>query len=94
MSNWLSRRGSLRTQLIAWNIAILALLLGGLGLVIRGAVYAAMLASIDRDLEERLRHFHEPPPPPGPPRRNPPPNTALNSPDNASRFQFADAVPT
>ena len=79
-TNSLSRRGSLRAQLIAWNIAILALLLGGLGLVIRGAVYAAMLASIDRDLEERLRHFHEPPPPPGPPRHNPPVNTTLNSP--------------
>ena len=83
--HWLARRSSLRTQLIAWNIAILALLLGGLGLVIRSAVYSTMIASIDHDLEERLRHFHDPPPPRE--AQPPPPETGLQQPGEDRRDQ-------
>ena len=54
------RRWSLRTQLIAWNIVALALLLGLLGIVIRYTVSSFLMASVNRELEamERL-----PPPP-------------------------------
>jgi signal transduction histidine kinase len=54
------RGGSLRTQLIAWNIAALAVLLGTLGVVVRYTVSSFLMASVNRELErmERL-----PPPP-------------------------------
>lgn len=55
------RRGSLRTQLIVWNIAALAILLGILGVVTRYTVSSYMLASIERQLESRARRM--PPPP-------------------------------
>ncbi len=62
-------RRSLRTQLVFWNICALALLLGALGLVVRYTVASTIVASVNRDLDHRTRHFGEdspPPPPPGP----------------------------
>lgn len=61
-------RGSLRTQLVAWNILALALLLAALGLIIRYTVQTTIMASVDRELNDRVRQFFEHgPPPPGPP---------------------------
>ncbi len=57
----LPRRGSLRTQLIVWNIVALAILLGIMGVVTRYTVSSYMLASIERELESRARRM--PPPP-------------------------------
>jgi len=62
-------RRSLRTQLVFWNTCALALLLGALGLVVRYTVASTIVASVNRDLDSRTRHFGEegpPPPPPGP----------------------------
>jgi len=62
-------RRSLRTQLVFWNICALALLLGALGLVVRYTVASTIVASVNRDLDSRTRHFGEEgpaPPPPGP----------------------------
>lgn len=56
------RRGSLRRQLIAWNILALAVLLAILGLTIRYTVHSFLMASVDRELERFLRFI-----PPGPP---------------------------
>lgn len=70
------RRWSLRTQLIAWNIVALALLLGVLGLVIRYTVSSFLMASVNRELE-RLTQFGPPRPPLGRPgffRANGPPD--------------------
>ena len=46
-------RRSLRTQLIFWNVFALAILLGGLGLIIRYTVIATMISSVDRELYNR-----------------------------------------
>ncbi|MBC8103660.1 MAG: hypothetical protein H7Z41_13875, partial [Cytophagales bacterium] len=46
---------SLRTQLIFWNVLALAILLAGLGLVIRYTVVATMISSVDRELDSRTR---------------------------------------
>jgi signal transduction histidine kinase len=56
------RRGSLRTQLVFWNVLTLALLLAALGVVIRYAVQRTILASVDQELAQRTR-----PHPGGPP---------------------------
>ncbi len=60
-SSLLPKRGSLRTQLILWNIVALAILLGVLGIVIRFTVSSYMLGSINKQLENRVRQM--PPPP-------------------------------
>ncbi len=56
---------SLRTQLIFWNVFALAILLGGLGLIIRYTVITTMLASVDRELDARTRGGGPRPGPPG-----------------------------
>ena len=56
------RRGSLRRQLIAWNILALALLLGALGVVIRYTARNFLMDSVDGQLERDARHA--PPLPP------------------------------
>ena len=59
-------RRSVRTQLIVWNALALALLLGGLGLIIRYTVRNTLMTQVDRQLA------HRPPPPrQGPPATNP-----------------------
>ncbi len=90
-------RRSLRTQLIFWNVFALAILLVGLGLIIRYTVIATMISSVDRELDTRTRGG--PGPPPGerrggprngdgpfhpPPGERPPDNHPQNgySPDN------------
>ncbi len=56
---WLPKRGSLRTQLIAWNIVALALLLGLLGIVVRYTVSSYLMISVKDELEKMQRR---PPP--------------------------------
>lgn len=73
LSRWHSR--SIRTQLIAWNVLVLALLLGGLGVLTRYTVQAFMMQSVDRELDLRVHPEGGPPPPPGgPPPNGPPPD--------------------
>jgi signal transduction histidine kinase len=55
------KRGSLRTQLIGWNIAALALLLCVLGVIIRYTVISSLQLSVERTLENRMRSFALPP---------------------------------
>lgn len=55
------KRGSLRTQLIGWNIAALALLLCVLGVIIRYTVISSLQLSVERTLESRMRSFPLPP---------------------------------
>lgn len=74
----LGRRRSVRHQLIVWNVATLALLLGALGLFTRSMVRTRMMASIDHDLDLRTRGLlHAPAPPPGPPPDGPPPGMGI-----------------
>lgn len=59
-------RHSLRARLMLWNMAILALLMGVLGLVTRTLVRSLMIASVDRELLRRTQWLATlPPPPPG-----------------------------
>jgi signal transduction histidine kinase len=53
--------GSLRTQLIFWNILALTLLLGGLTLVCRFAMSAIMLQSVDHELAHSIDMYRHPP---------------------------------
>ena len=79
--NQAGRGRSLRTQLVAWNILALALLLGVLGGIVRYTVQKTIMASVDRELD---RQSHPPgehgpggPPPSGPPQSQhdePPPD--------------------
>lgn len=71
-----TRRQSVRTQLVWWNILALALLLGALGGVVRTLVRSTIMNSVDRELDGRTRPMmemmarrHGPlgGPPPGPP---------------------------
>jgi signal transduction histidine kinase len=55
------RRGSLRTQLILWNVLILALLLGGLALVVRYTVTASLHRTVATVLERQVGHTMPPP---------------------------------
>ncbi|HLV81250.1 MAG TPA: HAMP domain-containing sensor histidine kinase [Chthonomonadaceae bacterium] len=72
---FLAGRRSVRHELILWNVAILALLLGALGLFARSLVRQSMMASIDHDLDQRTRGLlHAPPPPPDRPPGGPPPD--------------------
>jgi signal transduction histidine kinase len=62
------RRQSIRTQLILWNILTLSLLLGVLGVITRFSVQSFMIASVDHELDMRVRPMvHPRPPMPGPP---------------------------
>ena len=62
----MSRRQSIRTQLVLWNVLALAVLLGALGGIVRVAVRNTIMASVDSELERRTRP-HTDRPPPGPP---------------------------
>lgn len=67
------RKHSVRTQLIAWNVAALTVLLGALGFIVRYSVKSLMLRSIDTELQKRARPPRDPQPPgrPGPDRGGP-----------------------
>ena len=56
------RRHSLSTQLVLWNAVMLALLLAGLGAVIRYAVRATILTSVDSQLAAQTQPGSWPPP--------------------------------
>jgi signal transduction histidine kinase len=47
-------RGSLRNQLIGWNIVSLMALLTGLGLVVRYTVSSALMVSVERSMERQI----------------------------------------
>lgn len=64
----MSRRQSIRTQLVLWNVLALALLLGVLGSIVRVAVRNTIMASVDGELERRTGPMAH-----GPPRDGPPP---------------------
>ncbi|MBC8139217.1 MAG: HAMP domain-containing protein [Fibrella sp.] len=55
------KRGSLRTQLIGWNIVALAILLCVLGVVIRYTIISSLKLSVERTLEKRMQSFRKPP---------------------------------
>ena len=59
---WFSRRGSLRTQLIVWNILALTVLLGILGTVIRQTVHSFLMTSVNSELERQAQRVRLPPP--------------------------------
>ena len=90
MRFWLPRRQSVRTQLVWWNIAALALLLGALGGVVRYLVGSTILASVDRELDQRNRPPGEGrpfwrPPGQGPPRDLSRPPTEQDRPPHPDR---------
>jgi signal transduction histidine kinase len=92
LQRWPGRRGSLRTQLIAWNILALALLLGMLGVVIRYTVRSFLTASVNRELDRQVAHMPPPPPdgrflPVGPPAGRP-----FFAPADAPRFVGAGTL--
>ena len=70
-ARWRRSLGSLRTQLIVWNIVALSLLLGGLGVVCRYAIWKFLLQSVDQNLESSISLFIHPPPKHGPPHGSP-----------------------
>src|SRR5881398_933015 len=49
----LRRWGTVRLRLTLWNVAVLALILGALGGVVRYKVQADLFATVDRTLAER-----------------------------------------
>ena len=60
---WFGRRGSLRTQLIVWNILALTVLLGILGTVLnRQTVHSFLMASVNSELERQAQRVRLPPP--------------------------------
>ena len=70
-ARWLRSFGSLRTQLILWNFVALSLLVGGLGVVCRYAIYSYLLQSVDHELDQSIDRYMRPPrkdhgPPDGP----------------------------
>lgn len=67
-SLWQRHFGSLRAQLIFWNVIALSLLLGGLGIVCRYITYSYMMQSVRQELEHSASMFMRPPPAPPPPR--------------------------
>ncbi len=69
---WPGSGGSIRNQLIALNILTLAVLLGGLGLVVRITVRSFMLSAVDRELESSAQRLIHPPPGHGGPFGGPP----------------------
>ena len=70
----LAPRRSLRTQLVLWNVAALALLFAALGGVVRYAVQSTILASVDRELARRAGPPGDGPPPGFPGGQDGPPN--------------------
>ena len=71
---------SVRTQLIAWNIVTLAVMLVVLGVFIQYTVRATMLASVDRELDRMARPMTRPVrrPPDLPPGGGPPNGSPIN----------------
>ena len=61
----LPRWGTVRLRMTLWNVAVLALILGALGGVVRYQVQADRFATVDRTLAERAHSVI----PPGPPLR-------------------------
>lgn len=59
---WLAQRGSLRIQLIVWNILALTVLLAVLGAVIRQTVRSFLMASVNNELQRQVRLIRLPPP--------------------------------
>src|SRR5258708_1604550 len=49
----LGRWGTVRLRMTLWNVAVLALILGALGGVVRYKVQADLFATVDRTLAER-----------------------------------------
>ena len=49
----LNRWGTVRLRMTLWNVAVLALILGALGGVVRVRVQADLFATVDRTLAER-----------------------------------------
>src|SRR5437763_8970627 len=49
----LRRWGTVRLRMTLWNVAVLALILGALGGVVRHIVQADLFATVDRTLAER-----------------------------------------
>src|SRR5437763_11756676 len=49
----LRRWGTVRLRMTLWNVAVLALILGALGVVVRYKVQADRFATVDRTLAER-----------------------------------------
>jgi len=76
-SKFALRPGSVRMQVIAWNVLALSVLLGVLGIVVRYSVKELMLHSIDVELLNRSRQPRRNGPPP--PRNGPPPVQADGS---------------
>ena len=82
MKLWTQRRQSVRTQLVWWNIAALALLLGAFGGVVRYLVGSTILLSVDRELDQRSRPQGEGHPFWGPPPGQRPPRDGEGPPRN------------
>ncbi|MCO5296630.1 MAG: ATP-binding protein [Fimbriimonadaceae bacterium] len=53
---------SFRVKLALWNVAVLAIVLGGFGLTIVYAAQARLAASVDNELRDRARRFQRVPP--------------------------------
>src|SRR5437868_7910842 len=53
MHRHLPRWGTVRLRMTLWNVAVLALILGALGGVVRVKVQADLFAAVDRTLAER-----------------------------------------
>lgn len=75
-ARWKRSLGSLRTQLILWNVIALSLMLGGLGVVCRYAILQFLMQSVNHELERGIDVFTRPPrskhaPPPAPPGEEP-----------------------
>lgn len=58
------RNWSVRARLMAWNIGLVAVVVGTLGALALVGIRAALLGAVDRGLSDRARHFHAPPRPP------------------------------
>jgi len=54
-----ARRGSIRTRLTLWNVAVLALVLATLGTVLSYTTSASLMGTVDRSLEQRARTLAE-----------------------------------
>ncbi len=60
-ARWKRSLGSLRTQLILWNVIALSLMLGGLGVVCRYAILQFLMQSVNHELERGIDMFTRPP---------------------------------
>lgn len=79
------RRGSLRRQLIAWNVAALALLLAVLGVTVRWTVASYLMLSVNRELQKMTEH-----PAPGAPNGPPMGRPGEQPPDGPGRMPGGD----